>query len=122
MSRLFALRGANEVAANDADAIRDATVELMQEILDRNALQPSDCVSCLFTLTPDLNAAFPAAYARTMGFEDVPLICAQEVPVPGALPSIVRVLVHYHGPDDAKPRHVYLGAAQALRADLQSAQ
>jgi len=122
MSRLFALRGANEVAANDPESIRTATVELMQAILDRNGLQPSDCVSCLFTLTPDVNAAFPAAYARTLGFDDVPLICAQEVPVPGALPRILRVLVHYHAPEDSRPRHVYLGAAQALRTDLESAQ
>jgi chorismate mutase len=122
MSRLFALRGANSVAANDAASIHTATVEMIQEILDRNGLEPEDCVSCLFTCTPDLNAAFPAASARTLGFENVPLICAQEVPVPGAMPLVVRVLVHYHAADDHQARHVYLGAAKALRTDLESAQ
>jgi chorismate mutase len=122
MSRLFALRGANSVTANDAAAIHEATVALLGEILARNDLRPDDCVSCLFTCTPDLNAAFPAASARTLGFEHVPLICAQEVPVPGAMPLVVRVLVHYHAAVDHTPKHVYLGAAKALRADLESAQ
>jgi len=120
--RLFALRGAASVARNDADAILAATEELMTEILGRNALTPDDVVSCLFTLTEDLDAEFPAVAARRIGFEHVPLLCAREIPVPGALPRIVRVLVHFHAADDHSTRHVYLGAASALRADLDAAQ
>ncbi len=120
--RLFALRGAASVAANEPDAIADATEELMRELMARNALTTEACVSCIFTLTEDLDAAFPAAAARRLGFDRVPLLCSREVPVPGALPSVVRVLVHYYAEEDHVAQHVYLGAAQSLRQDLQSAQ
>lgn len=120
--RLFALRGANSVAVNEADAILAATDELMRELMERNALAPSSMVSCIFTLTDDLDAEFPAVAARRLGLDQVPLLCAREVPVPGALPRVIRVLVHYHAYDEHEPRHVYLGAARALRMDLESAQ
>jgi chorismate mutase len=120
--RLFALRGATTVAANDADAILAATEELMREILARNGLQPADCVSCLFTLTDDLDAVFPALAARRIGFDIVPLLHAREIPVPGSLPRVIRVLVHYHAADDHRPDHVYLHEARQLREDLHSAQ
>ena len=81
--RLFALRGATSVRANDAPSIRAATAELMTEILARNGLTPASAVSCLFTTTEDLDAEFPAAAARECGFEAVPLICAREIAVPG---------------------------------------
>ena len=120
--RLFALRGATTVDANDAEAILGATESLMREILDRNALQPHDVVSCIFTLTNDLDAEFPAKAARRMGLSAVPLMCAREVPVPGALPRVIRVLVHYYADEDHVSRHVYLREARALRTDLESAQ
>jgi chorismate mutase len=120
--RLFALRGANSVERNEADAILDATEALMRELIARNELTPDAFVSCIFTLTEDLNAEFPAVAARRMGFDRVPLMCAREVPVPGSMPRVIRVLAHYYAPEDHRPRHVYLGDARALRADLESAQ
>ena len=120
--RLFALRGAVSVERNDARFILEATTELMGEIMQRNALEPDSVVSCIFTATRDLNAEFPAVAARALGFDRVPLLCAREIPVPRALPRVIRVLIHYHADDDHTAKHVYLGDAAALRADLQSAQ
>ena len=120
--RLFALRGASSVASNDAASILGATEELMREIMARNEIGPEDVVSCLFTLTEDLDAEFPAVAARNLGFGKVPLLCAREIPVPGSLPSVIRVLIHYHAADDHQARHVYLGAAGTLRQDLDGAQ
>ena len=120
--RLFALRGAISVEHNDAAEILERTTELMRAIMERNALSPEDVVSCIFTVTEDLDAEFPAVAARAVGFDRVPLLCAREIPVPGSLPRIIRVLIHYHGPEQHEPAHVYLGDAQALRADLAAAQ
>jgi chorismate mutase len=120
--RLFALRGANTVTANDAEAILGATDELMRELMQRNELSPADIVSCVFTLTDDLDAEFPAVAARRLGLDSVPLLCAREVPVPGSLPRVIRVLVHYYATEPHTPRHVYLRDARVLRADLESAQ
>jgi chorismate mutase len=120
--RLFALRGANTVTANEAAAILGATDELMRELMQRNELEPEAMVSCIFTLTNDLDAEFPAVAARALGLNRVPLLCACEVPVPGSLPRVIRVLVHYYAPEDHQPRHVYLGDARVLRTDLESAQ
>jgi chorismate mutase len=120
--RLFALRGANTVTANAPDAILGATDELMRELMVRNELGADAMVSCIFTLTDDLDAEFPAVAARALGLSRVPLLCAREVPVPGSLPRVIRVMVHYYAADDHEPRHVYLGEARVLRADLESAQ
>jgi chorismate mutase len=120
--RLFALRGANSVTANEADAILGATDELMRELMARNDLGADGMVSCIFTLTDDLDAEFPAVAARRLGLDRVPLLCTREVPVPGSLPQVIRVLMHYYAEPDHEPRHVYLGAARALRRDLDSAQ
>jgi chorismate mutase len=120
--RLFALRGANTVIDNDSAAILGATDELMRELMERNDLTPEAMVSCIFTLTDDLNAEFPAVAARNLGLSRVPLLCAREVPVPGSLPHVIRVMVHYYAPADHEPRHVYLGEARVLRTDLESAQ
>jgi chorismate mutase len=120
--RLVALRGANSVEHNTAEAILAATDELMREILRRNGLGADDLVSCIFTLTPDLDAQFPAVAAREMGLSSVPLLCAREIPVPGSLPRVIRVLIHYYADDDAQPAHVYLGDARTLRSDLEAAQ
>jgi chorismate mutase len=119
-TRLIALRGATTVNDNDADAILAATDELMREILSRNTLAAEDLVSCIFTLTPDLDAQFPAVAAREMGLSSVPLLCAREIPVPGALPKVIRVLIHAYAPGPAE--HVYLHDARKLRLDLQGAQ
>jgi chorismate mutase len=120
--RLFALRGANSVEANEAGAILDATDTLMRELMRRNELTPEAMVSCIFTLTDDLDAEFPAVAARNLGLHKVPLLCAREVPVPGSLPRVIRTLVHYYAGEGHEPRHVYLGDARTLRADLESAQ
>jgi chorismate mutase len=120
--RLFALRGATTVQDNDAEQILAATEELMRELMARNALAAEDLVSCIFTLTEDLDAEFPAVAARRMGLDRVPLMCAREVPVPGSLPRVIRVLVHCYADAALEPSHVYLGAAKSLRADLESAQ
>ncbi len=120
--RLFALRGANSVEGNEASAILEATDLLIRALMERNSLTAEAMVSCIFTLTDDLDAEFPAVAARRLGLDRVPLLCAREVPVPGSLPSVIRVLVHYYAPEDHGPSHVYLGAARALRRDLESAQ
>ena len=120
--RLFALRGATTVDDNDAESILGATESLMLEILERNSLRPDDAVSCIFTLTNDLDAEFPAVAARKLGFSSVPLLCAREVDVPGSLPRVIRVLMHYYADDDHEARHVYLGEARTLRLDLEGAQ
>lgn len=120
--RLFALRGATSVDQNSSDAILGATEWLLREIMKRNELMVGDLVSCIFTVTDDLDAEFPAVAARHLGFDAVPLLCAREVPVPGSLPRVIRVLMHYHAPDAHRAKHVYLGEARALRGDLDSAQ
>ena len=120
--RLFALRGASSVDQNDAQAIIGATEWLLREILRRNDLDPEDIVSCIFTLTEDLDAEFPAVAARNLGFDRVPLLCAREVPVPGSVPKVIRVLMHYYAGDDHASQHVYLGEARSLRSDLEAAQ
>jgi len=120
--RLFALRGANSVERNEADAIRDATELMMRELMARNELTREAIVSCIFTVTDDLDAEFPAVAARQLGLDQVPLLCAREVPVPGSMPLVIRALVHYYAPEEHEPRHVYLGEARGLRTDLDSAQ
>lgn len=117
--RVRALRGATTAAANTPEAIHDATVELVGEMLHRNDATPGDVVSMVFTATPDLTAEFPATAARSMGLSHVPLLCAQELAVGGALEACIRVLMHFytaHGSDTL--RHVYLRGATELRTDL----
>lgn len=120
--RLFAVRGAVQAEANEAEAIVGATEELMQALVERNALSAEAMVSCLFTTTGDLDAEFPAVAARRLGLDTVPLICAREIDVPGAMPRVIRAMVHYYAPLGHTPAHVYLGATQELRADLHAAQ
>ena len=120
--RLWAVRGATQVNANEADAILSGTEELMRELIDRNDLEPDQVVSCIFTCTEDLDAEFPAVAARKLGLDKVPLLCARELPVPGAMARVIRVMVHYYGPPDHMPEHAYLGEAQKLRSDLHAAQ
>jgi chorismate mutase len=120
--RLFAVRGAVQAAANEAEAIVGATEDLMRELLDRNQLSAEAMVSCLFTTTEDLDAEFPAVAARDLGLTMVPLMCCREIPVPGSMPRVIRVMLHFYAPADHEPAHVYVGAAQKLRADLEAAQ
>ncbi|HWM62432.1 MAG TPA: chorismate mutase [Solirubrobacterales bacterium] len=120
--RLFAVRGAVQAEANEPEAIAAATTELMQELLERNELEPEAMVSCVFTATDDLDAEFPAVAARSLGLDSVPLLCCREIPVPGSMPRVIRAMVHYYAPVGHVPAHVYLGTTQELRADLHAAQ
>jgi chorismate mutase len=120
--RLFALRGAISVDDNSEPAILAGTRALVEAIMERNGLGPDQMVSCLFSATTDLNAQFPAVAARDLGLSRVPLLCTQEIDVPGALPRVIRVLLHYYAPVGHAPQHVYLGEARSLRVDLEAAQ
>jgi len=111
-----AIRGAITVEANTAAAISAAVREMVEAMIRENQLAPADIVSAIFTLTPDLDADFPARPARELGWHDVPMICAQEIGVPGALPRVCRLIVHARG--RKVPRHVYLREARVLRPDL----
>jgi chorismate mutase len=114
-----AARGAITVDRDEREAILDATERLLRELLQRNAIERDDLVSVVFTATGDLRAAFPAEAARRMGLAEVPLLCARELDVRGAMPSVIRVLAHFH---TVRPRsdvaHVYLEGARSLRDDL----
>jgi chorismate mutase len=120
--RLFAARGAVQADANERDSILDATEELMRELIDRNGLEPAEMVSCIFTTTEDLDAEFPAAAARRIGLDSVPLMCSREIPVPGSMQRVIRVMLHFYAAPDHQTAHVYLGEAQKLRTDLEAAQ
>jgi chorismate mutase len=114
-----AVRGAIQVAADDREAILSGTSELVAEVLRRNAIAQADLISIIFTATPDLTAEFPAYAARLMGFDDVPLLCTTEIAVPGAMPRVLRLLLHAESElSRSQIRHVYLGGAAALRTDL----
>ena len=114
-----AIRGAVQVDADERAAVLEGTAELVAEVMTRNGLGPDDVISVVFTATPDLTAEFPALAARKIGFQDVPLLCATEIGVAGALPRVVRLLMHV---ETSKPRsalqHVYLRGAAALRLDI----
>ena len=114
-----AVRGATQVDANDRDAILSGTSELVTEVLKRNAIDPDDLISIVFTATPDLTAEFPAYAARLLGLTDVPLLCGTEIAVPGAMPRVLRLLAHVETSlTRAQIRHVYLRGASNLRTDL----
>ena len=114
-----AIRGAIQVDADDRDAILEGTAELVTAVMTRNDLAPDDVISVLFTVTPDLTSEFPALAARKTGFHDVPLLCATEIPVPGALPHVVRVMMHVEtSRKRGEIQHVYLRGAAALRLDI----
>jgi chorismate mutase len=119
---LRALRGAITVDENTADAILDGTEELLRAVLDRNELTADNLVSCIFTTTDDLDAEFPAVAARRIGLSAVPLLGAREMNRPGALPRVIRLLVHCYADPERPPQHVYLRDAVQLRQDLQGAQ
>jgi len=120
--RLRALRGATTVDHNEAGAILEATEELLREVMGRNGLDPEQMVSCIFTCTADLDAEFPAVAARRVGLSGVPLLCAREIDVDGALPRVIRLMLHCYAETAAPAQHVYLREAVALRRDLEAAQ
>jgi chorismate mutase len=114
-----AVRGAIQVENNVRETILDGTTKLIQEVLERNDLTRDDLISVIFTATPDLTAEFPAYAARQLGFTDVPLICATEIDVPGAMPRVLRLMAHIETPRSrGEIHHVYLGGAAGLRRDL----
>jgi chorismate mutase len=114
------IRGANVVPADQPDLILAATRDLLLAIIEANpTLLTDEVTSVLFTLTPDLTSAFPAQAARQLGWIEVPLMCAQEIPVPGSLPRCVRVLIHWNTALSQRAiQHVFLGEARRLRPDL----
>jgi len=113
------LRGATTVDADTVEQVTQRSQELMREIMARNGLTEDDIVSAVFTTTADVTSVFPATAIREIGFGAVQLLCAAEIPVPGAMPLCIRVLLHVH---TARSRdemhHVYLHGAQGLRDDL----
>ncbi|MBT2508302.1 chorismate mutase [Streptomyces sp. ISL-98] len=114
-----AVRGAVQLERDEAGHMEEQVSELLTAMLERNGLTPDDLISIWFTATPDLHSDFPAAAARKLGIVDVPLICAQELDIAGAMPRVVRILAHVES-DLPKSgiSHVYLGAAAALRKDI----
>jgi chorismate mutase len=118
------IRGATTVPADDPGLILQATRELLEAILEENeGMQPDDVGSAIFTVTDDLVSTFPAQAAREMGWDIVPMLCAREIPVPGSLPRVIRVLVHWNTEvPQSEIRHVYLRDAVRLRPDLIAAQ
>lgn len=119
--RTHAIRGATTIDRDDPRQIAAATRELLEQIVERNWLETDEIVSVWFTVTPDLTSAFPALAAREMGWVDVPLLCASEIPVPGSMPRVLRILVEIE-PRAPRPldTHIYLREAVALRPDLHS--
>lgn len=117
--KLRGIRGAIDVLNNDAEEILGATEELLLEMLRRNSLDKEDIAAVIFSLTADLNAAFPAEAARRLGWIYVPLFCTGEINVPGSLPRCIRVLMLVNSTKKPEEiRHVYLRGAAALRTDL----
>ena len=117
--RLRAARGAIRVPSDDGDALLGSTERLLSAVLQRNRIDPEDLVSIMFTATEDLRAAFPAEAARRMGLGRVPLMCAQEISVEGSMPSVIRILLHFHSDRTlGEVEHVYLDGAESLRDDV----
>ncbi|MGI8509846.1 MAG: chorismate mutase [Gemmatimonadaceae bacterium] len=117
-TRMRGVRGATRVPHDVSDEILSATGELLTALLDRNSATPGQVVSAIFTVTPDLTSEFPARAARDLGWTDTAMLCSVEIPVPGAMEHVVRVLLHLELPSRAVVRHVYLNGAEELRPDL----
>jgi chorismate mutase len=114
-----AIRGAVQVDADERQAILDGTAELVTTVMSRNSLSTDDVISVIFTATPDLTAEFPALAARSLGFQEVPLLCGTEMTVPGSMPRVVRLMMHVEtGKNRSEIQHVYLRGAAALRLDI----
>ncbi|HET7870758.1 MAG TPA: chorismate mutase [Actinomycetota bacterium] len=117
--KVRAARGAIRVAEDATDSVLSSTERLLSAMLERNGVVGGDIVSVFFTATDDLRSAFPAEAARKMGLGHVPLLCAREIPVEGAMARVVRVLMHFYTdrPPD-RVAHIYLDGAESLRDDL----
>ncbi len=114
-----AIRGAITVPENTKDSILEGTRELLDEIINKNNIKKDDIISIIFSMTNDLNAVFPAVAARELGLTDVPLMCSNEINVPGSLKSCIRILLHLNTDKaNSDMNHVYLKDAVALRPDL----
>jgi chorismate mutase len=114
-----AIRGATQLDSDDRDHLLVSVEELIREILEQNDIETDKLVSMILTATPDLHSEFPALAARQLGIGDVPLLCAQEIDVDGAMPRVIRVMVHIESDlSRDQIRHVYLRGAAALRRDL----
>jgi chorismate mutase len=114
------IRGAITVREDSPEAIREATRELLLAILEANpSLRPADIASVFFTVTEDIRSAYPALAARELGWGEVPLMCAREIPVPGSLPECIRVMIIWNTELSQKEiHHIYLREAVQLRPDL----
>ena len=116
--QFLAARGAIVVPEDRREAVLDATSRLVSQMMQRNGLVPADLVSVIFTATPDLRSVFPAEAARGLGLTSVPLLCAAEIDVEGAMARVVRVLMHFSSAQPIDVAHVYMDGAESLRDDL----
>jgi len=118
-TRVRAVRGAIRVDRDETETVLSATERLLSRMLERNGVGVEELVSAFFTVTEDLRSAFPAEAARRIGLGSVPLMCAQEIPVAGSMPMVIRILVHFHtNRGQGEVAHVYLDGAETLRDDL----
>lgn len=119
MKQVRGIRGATVLTKDDPVEMRSAVSELLTQMLSENQLSKSDLISIIFTATADLKSEFPAVAAREIGLGEIPLLCAVEIDVPGALSKVVRVLMHANSVKDHKQiNHIYLRGAQVLRKDI----
>ena len=117
--KVRAIRGATQLETDSVEEMREAVVDLLTTLFSENEVSTDDLVSILFTATPDIHSDFPAAAARTLDLGSIPLICAQEIDVSGALTRVVRVLVHaYSNRTHEEIKHIYRRGAQSLRKDI----
>jgi chorismate mutase len=113
------IRGATQISDNSSESINSGVLELVKSMLLENSVNTDDLVSIVFTATIDLTAQFPAVAARELGLGNVPLLCSVEIDVPGALPRVIRVLMHINTDKGLKDiKHIYLHGASALRKDI----
>lgn len=114
-----AIRGATQLDGDEREHLLASVTELIEAVIEQNDLDRGDLISMILTSTPDLRSEFPAVAARELGIGDVPLLCAQELDVDGAMPRVIRVMLHVESDRSRGDiRHVYLRGAAALRKDL----
>jgi chorismate mutase len=117
--KMRAVRGATTVERDDGALVVSATRELLAALIERNSIEDDQVISAIFTVTPDITSEFPARAARELGWVDVPLLCAMEIPTARGLTRCIRVLLHIETElPRSELRHVYLRNAKALRPDL----
>ena len=116
-----AVRGAITVENNTPEEILEETANMLKAIVEKNQIEKDDIISAFFSVTKDLDAAFPAAAARKIGWTDIALMCTNEIDVPGSLQKCIRVMVHFNtNKANSELVHVYMKGARALRPDLSS--